>query len=67
MDFDWGFLKLFSLTVFLKLISVVYNFNYVCSTDMVLSRSFGLCCLKVISELTLSCIYQKGRINGKMK
>ena len=60
MDCVWGFLKTVKPYSFSKLISVVCNFNCVCSTDIFLSKSFGLCCLEVISELTLSCIVKRG-------
>ena len=49
MDCDWGFLKIVQPNSFSKLISVVcitYNVNYVCSTDIFSSRSFGLVLFK---------------------
>ena len=38
---------------FSKLISVVCNLNFY--------SCFGLCCLKVISELKLSCLARRGK------
>ena len=61
----WGFLKTVQHNSFSKLISVVCNFNYAAQharQTLFSSRSFGLCCLKVISEL----YSKKGQVKGKM-
>ena len=57
MDCDWGFLKNVYNNSFSKLTVILIMYA---PQDTFLSGSFGLCCLKVIPELTLCCIARRG-------
>ena len=66
MDCNCGFWTV-QPKIYLKFIFVVCNFNHVCLTDNLFgSRSFDLCCLKVLSGLTFSFIANKGKFLVKL-